>query len=90
MPVALENRLDVLRSHPLFRPGTVERFAHFLADALEDTDLKGSTELYERIGDMRAYGLVREHFGVLRDIIAERERALLKGVEGETTVYRLR
>ena len=44
------------------------------------TDLKGSTELYERIGDMRAYGLVREHFGVLRDIIAERGGSMVKTI----------
>lgn len=44
------------------------------------TDLKGSTELYERIGDLRAYGLVREHFGVLRDIIAERGGSMVKTI----------
>lgn len=42
------------------------------------SDLKGSTELYERIGDLRAYGLVREHFGLLRDIIAERGGSMVK------------
>ena len=30
------------------------------------TDLKGSTELYERVGDLVAYDLVREHFRVLQ------------------------
>jgi class 3 adenylate cyclase len=44
------------------------------------SDLKGSTELYERIGDLRAYGLVREHFGVLRDIIAERGGSMVKTI----------
>ncbi|WP_224249003.1 adenylate/guanylate cyclase domain-containing protein [Hyalangium gracile] len=44
------------------------------------TDLKGSTELYERIGDLRAYGLVREHFSVLRDIIAERGGSMVKTI----------
>jgi class 3 adenylate cyclase len=44
------------------------------------TDLKGSTEMYERIGDLRAYGLVREHFGVLRDIIAERGGSMVKTI----------
>ncbi len=34
------------------------------------TDLKGSTELYSRMGDMRAYGLVGEHFGLLREVVA--------------------
>ena len=31
------------------------------------TDLKGSTELYERVGDLVAFDLVREHFRVLND-----------------------
>lgn len=44
------------------------------------TDLKGSTEMYERIGDFRAYGLVREHFGVLQDIIADRGGSLVKTI----------
>ncbi|WP_224364308.1 adenylate/guanylate cyclase domain-containing protein [Hyalangium versicolor] len=44
------------------------------------TDLKGSTEMYERIGDLRAYGLVRDHFGVLRDIIAERGGSMVKTI----------
>ena len=29
------------------------------------TDLKGSTQLYERVGDLAAYDLVRSHFRVL-------------------------
>jgi class 3 adenylate cyclase len=29
------------------------------------TDLKGSTALYERLGDLNAYALVREHFALL-------------------------
>ena len=29
------------------------------------TDLKGSTALYERVGDLVAYDLVRQHFHVL-------------------------
>jgi class 3 adenylate cyclase len=44
------------------------------------TDLKGSTELYERIGDFRAYGLVREHFQLLRDIIASRGGSMVKTI----------
>ncbi len=44
------------------------------------TDLKGSTEMYERIGDFRAYALVREHFGVLRRIVAARGGSLVKTI----------
>jgi class 3 adenylate cyclase len=29
------------------------------------TDIKGSTELYERFGDSAAYGLIRDHFDIL-------------------------
>ena len=34
------------------------------------TDLSGSTALYDRIGDMTAFELVRLHFGYLRESIA--------------------
>ena len=44
------------------------------------TDLKGSTELYERIGDFRAYGLVRDHFKVLRNIISQRGGSMVKTI----------
>jgi class 3 adenylate cyclase len=44
------------------------------------TDLKGSTELYSRMGDMRAYGLVGEHFGLLRDVVAARGGAVVKTI----------
>ena len=42
------------------------------------SDLKGSTALYDRIGDLQAYQLVREHFRLLRDIIAELGGAVVK------------
>lgn len=42
------------------------------------TDLKGSTAMYERIGDFNAYALVREHFGLLRGIVAARRGAIVK------------
>ena len=34
------------------------------------TDLRGSTELYERVGDLAAFDLVRAHFRVLTEIVA--------------------
>src|SRR6202008_4398885 len=34
------------------------------------TDLKGSTALYERVGDLAAFDLVRAHFHALLEIIA--------------------
>ena len=44
------------------------------------TDLKGSTELYSRMRDMRAYGLVGEHFGLLREVVAARGGAVVKTI----------
>lgn len=46
--------------------------------ALLFSDLKGSTELYERIGDSAAYAMVREHFAVLSETIREHHGVLVK------------
>jgi class 3 adenylate cyclase len=44
------------------------------------TDLQGSTALYERIGDMKAFDLVRQHFGYLRAAIVGNSGALVKTI----------
>jgi class 3 adenylate cyclase len=44
------------------------------------TDLKGSTELYERVGDLVAYDLVRAHFQVLNEIVAAERGAVVKTI----------
>lgn len=44
------------------------------------TDLKGSTELYERLGDARAYNLVREHFAFLGAIVRDHDGAIVKTI----------
>ncbi len=44
------------------------------------TDLKGSTALYERIGDLAAYDLVRQHFHVLYDVVAAETGAVVKTI----------
>lgn len=44
------------------------------------TDLTGSTALYERVGDLRAYDLVRKHFAVLRSIAAAQGGAIVKTI----------
>ena len=44
------------------------------------TDLKGSTELYERVGDLVAFDLVREHFRVLHEIVATESGAVIKTI----------
>jgi class 3 adenylate cyclase len=44
------------------------------------TDLKGSTELYERVGDLAAFDLVKQHFTVLADVIRARGGAIVKTI----------
>ena len=44
------------------------------------TDLKGSTAMYDRIGDPRAYVLVREHFDILGDAIGEHDGSIVKKI----------
>jgi class 3 adenylate cyclase len=44
------------------------------------TDLKGSTELYERVGDLVAFDLVRAHFRILLDIVAAEAGAVVKTI----------
>jgi class 3 adenylate cyclase len=44
------------------------------------TDLKGSTELYERIGDLSAYDLVRRHFTTLHQISAGQGGSVVKTI----------
>ena len=44
------------------------------------TDLAGSTALYERIGDGRAYHLVREHFTFLADAVRRHNGTLVKTI----------
>src|ERR1700719_4031002 len=44
------------------------------------TDLKGSTALYERVGDLAAFDLVRAHFHALLEIIASEEGAVVKTI----------
>jgi class 3 adenylate cyclase len=44
------------------------------------SDLKGSTALYERIGDAAAYHLVRDHFAFLAEQVREHEGAIVKTI----------
>jgi class 3 adenylate cyclase len=44
------------------------------------TDLKGSTALYDRVGDLVAFDIVREHFRVLNDIVAAETGAVVKTI----------
>ena len=44
------------------------------------TDLKGSTELYERVGDLVAYDMVNAQFGVLSEAVAAEAGAVVKTI----------
>jgi class 3 adenylate cyclase len=44
------------------------------------SDLKDSTELYDRVGDLVAFDLVNEHFRLLQEIIASERGAVVKTI----------
>ena len=44
------------------------------------TDLRGSTALYEHIGDATAYNIVREHFTLLAAIVRDHDGAVVKTI----------
>jgi adenylate cyclase len=46
--------------------------------ALLFSDLTGSTALYERVGDARAFAIVQEHFRDMIDVVVERGGAVVK------------
>ncbi len=44
------------------------------------TDLKGSTAMYDRIGDLQAFSLVRQHFESLTKVVAHNNGAIVKTI----------
>ncbi|TIU90538.1 MAG: adenylate/guanylate cyclase domain-containing protein [Mesorhizobium sp.] len=44
------------------------------------TDLKGSTAMYERLGDLNAYALVREHFALVNAAVHQHSGAVVKTI----------
>jgi len=44
------------------------------------TDIKGSTALYERLGDSDAYYLVKEHFKILTNVVKKHGGAIVKTI----------
>ncbi len=44
------------------------------------TDLKSSTQLYQQIGDLNAFALVREHYGVLNKAIVNQHGVVVKTI----------
>jgi class 3 adenylate cyclase len=66
----------------IYRTGTLDADQRLKITSLTFlfTDLKGSTELYERVGDLVAYDLVRAHFRILNEIIAAEAGAVVKTI----------
>jgi class 3 adenylate cyclase len=48
--------------------------------ALLFSDLRGSTALYERVGDAAAYNIVRDHFAFLAAIVRDHDGAIVKTI----------
>ena len=44
------------------------------------TDLRGSTALYERVGDLNAYDLVKAHFRLIQEVAASEAGAIVKTI----------
>lgn len=48
--------------------------------ALLFTDVAGSTELYERVGQARAFRVVQDHFGLVERVVRENRGAIVKTI----------
>src|SRR5271154_6864792 len=59
----------------LYRSGTFDPEQRF-----KITDLRGSTALYDRIGDLAAFDLVRSHFGALLRAVSSEGGAVVKTI----------
>lgn len=66
----------------LFRADTVDIGQRLKITSLTFlfTDLRGSTELYERVGDLAAFDLVQTHFQILQEIVAAEAGAVVKTI----------
>ena len=66
----------------LYRSGTLDAEQRFKITSLTIlfTDLRGSTALYDRVGDLAAFDLVRSHFGELIAAVAGEGGAVVKTI----------
>jgi class 3 adenylate cyclase len=66
----------------LYRSGTFDPEQRFKITNLTIlfTDLRGSTALYDRVGDLAAFDLVRDHFGALLTAVAAEGGAVVKTI----------
>jgi class 3 adenylate cyclase len=66
----------------IYRDGTLDSGQSFKITSLTFlfTDLRGSTALYDRVGDLAAYNLVRSHFGALIVAVSAEGGAVVKTI----------
>ena len=66
----------------LFRTETIQASGGLVVKDLVFvfTDIKGSTELYERIGDLKAFALVQQHFETLARVVRRHHGAIIKTI----------
>jgi class 3 adenylate cyclase len=66
----------------LYRAATLDQEQRFKITNLTIlfTDLKGSTALYDRVGDLAAFDLVRDHFSALLTTVAAEGGAVVKTI----------
>jgi len=66
----------------LFRTETIQASGGLVVKDLVFvfTDIKGSTELYERIGDLKAFALVQQHFETLARVVRRHRGAIIKTI----------
>ena len=66
----------------IYRSGTLDSEQRFKITNLTFlfTDLRGSTALYDRVGDLAAYDLVRSHFGALISAVSAEGGAVVKTI----------
>ena len=66
----------------LYRNGTLDSEQRFTITSLTIlfTDLRGSTALYDRVGDLAAYDLVRSHFGAVIAAVSAEGGAVVKTI----------
>ena len=66
----------------LYRGGTLDAEQRFKITSLTIlfTDLRGSTALYDRVGDLAAFDIVRSHFAALTEAVAGESGAVVKTI----------
>ena len=74
----IETQLQCLMVLGMGGPSSSDDNADIGSIAVMFTDLKGSTELYEALGDVTAYNLVRDHFDFLLERVQRNHGFLVK------------